>query len=84
MRGLALPPSEANVRGAERVVKFLSNLREDDLVIMLISGGGSTLLYASRVLDKIKTENDDQKAGINIIRRALQAPLRQPLPCGAS
>ena len=43
----------------------------------IVPGGGSTLLYASRVLDKIKAENDDQKAGINIIRRALQAPLRQ-------
>ena len=35
------------------------------------------MLYASRALDKVKAENDDQKAGINIIRRALQAPLRQ-------
>ena len=43
----------------------------------IVPGGGSTLLYASRALDKIKAENDDQKAGINIIRRALQAPLRQ-------
>jgi chaperonin GroEL len=43
----------------------------------IVPGGGSTLLYASRALDKIKCENDDQKAGINIVRRALQAPLRQ-------
>jgi len=43
----------------------------------IVPGGGSTLLYASRALDKIKTENDDQKAGINIVRRALQSPLRQ-------
>jgi chaperonin GroEL len=43
----------------------------------IVPGGGSTLLYASRALDKIKCENDDQKAGINIIRRALQAPIRQ-------
>ena len=43
----------------------------------IVAGGGSTLLYASRALDKIKVENDDQKAGVNIIRRALQAPLRQ-------
>jgi chaperonin GroEL len=43
----------------------------------IVPGGGSTLLYASRALDKIKCDNDDQKAGVNIIRRALQAPLRQ-------
>ena len=43
----------------------------------IVAGGGSTLLYASRALDKIKVENDDEKAGINIVRRALQAPIRQ-------
>lgn len=43
----------------------------------IVPGGGSTLLYASRALDKLKVENDDQKAGVNIIRRALQAPVRQ-------
>jgi glycerate-2-kinase len=37
-------PSEANERGAKRVVEFLSGLSEKDLVIMFISGGGSTLL----------------------------------------
>jgi len=43
----------------------------------IVPGGGSTLLYASRALDKLKVDNDDQKAGVNIIRRALQAPVRQ-------
>ncbi len=43
----------------------------------IVPGGGSTLLYASRVLDKLKVDNDDQKAGINIVRRALQSPIRQ-------
>jgi chaperonin GroEL len=43
----------------------------------IVPGGGATLLYASRALDKLKSGNDDEKAGINIVRRALQAPLRQ-------
>jgi len=43
----------------------------------IVPGGGSTLLYSSRSLDKIKAANDDEKAGISIVRRALQAPLRQ-------
>jgi chaperonin GroEL len=43
----------------------------------IVPGGGVTLLYASRVLDKVKAANDDERAGINIIKRALQAPLRQ-------
>jgi len=43
----------------------------------IVPGGGATLLYASRALDKLKAANDDEKAGINIVRRALQSPLRQ-------
>ena len=45
----------------------------------IVPGGGATLLYAAKSLDKLiaSTTNDDQKAGINIVRRALQAPLRQ-------
>ncbi|MGD0328757.1 MAG: DUF4147 domain-containing protein [Minisyncoccia bacterium] len=37
-------PSEENEHTTERVMTFLSDLRGDDLVVMLISGGGSTLL----------------------------------------
>jgi chaperonin GroEL len=43
----------------------------------VVPGGGSALLYASRVLDGVKYENDEQRIGIEIIRRALQAPVRQ-------
>jgi chaperonin GroEL len=43
----------------------------------IVAGGGVTLLYASRALDNVKASNDDERAGINIIRRALQAPIRQ-------
>ena len=35
------------------------------------------LLHAIQVLDELKPANDDQKVGIDIIRRALQAPVRQ-------
>lgn len=37
-------PSEVNVQATKRIMEFLSDLHENDLVIMLISGGGSTLL----------------------------------------
>ena len=43
----------------------------------IIAGGGTALLYASRALEGLKAENDDQQVGIEIIRRALQAPVRQ-------
>ena len=43
----------------------------------VVAGGGSALLFATRSLDKIKGDNDDQDRGIDIIRRALQTPVRQ-------
>ncbi|MCC7275417.1 MAG: chaperonin GroEL [Alphaproteobacteria bacterium] len=43
----------------------------------IVAGGGVTLLYAGRVIDRLKPENGDQKVGTDIIRRALQAPVRQ-------
>jgi len=43
----------------------------------IVAGGGVTLLYASRVIDTLKPENTDQRVGIDIVRRALQAPVRQ-------
>src|SRR5690606_24283344 len=43
----------------------------------IIAGGGVALLYATRALEKLKPANDDQRVGIDIVRRALQAPIRQ-------
>jgi chaperonin GroEL len=43
----------------------------------IVAGGGVALLYATRALDKLKVDHDDQKVGIDIVRRALQAPIRQ-------
>ncbi|PZP57402.1 MAG: chaperonin GroEL [Micavibrio aeruginosavorus] len=43
----------------------------------IVPGGGTALLYAARSLEGLKGDNADQQAGIDIIRRALQAPIRQ-------
>ena len=40
-------------------------------------GGGTALVQAAKKLDKVKTENPDQEAGVKIVARALEAPLRQ-------
>ncbi|MGI9350087.1 MAG: chaperonin GroEL [Rhizobiaceae bacterium] len=42
----------------------------------IVPGGGVALLKASKTISA-KSENSDQEAGINIVRRALQAPIRQ-------
>ncbi|OBX73778.1 chaperonin GroL [Moraxella atlantae] len=43
----------------------------------VVAGGGVALVRALSALDDIKGDNDDQVAGINILRRAMEAPLRQ-------
>ena len=43
----------------------------------ILPGGGTALLYASAALDGLKGENEDEDAGIAIVRRAVQAPVRQ-------
>jgi len=43
----------------------------------ILPGGGMGLLYAIRALDGLKGANNDQQVGIEIVRKALQAPTRQ-------
>ncbi|KJV56024.1 TCP-1/cpn60 chaperonin family protein [Orientia chuto str. Dubai] len=43
----------------------------------IVPGGGVALFYASRVLDSIECDNEDQRVGINIVKKVLEAPLRQ-------
>ena len=43
----------------------------------IVPGGGTALLYATKALDGLKGANDDQTRGIDIVRKALQSPLRQ-------
>ena len=43
----------------------------------IIVGGGVALLQAGKALEKLKGGNPDQEAGIAIVRRAIEAPLRQ-------
>ena len=43
----------------------------------VVPGGGVALVRALAALSELKGDNDDQNAGINILRRAMEAPLRQ-------
>ena len=42
----------------------------------VVAGGGLSLLQAAKALDKVKTSNADQKSGVDIVRRALETPVR--------
>ena len=43
----------------------------------IVPGGGTALIYAIKCLDKVEFANDDQRVGIDIIRKAIEAPVRQ-------
>ena len=43
----------------------------------ILPGGGVALLRAVKALDSLKAQNDDQRVGIDIVRRAIEAPVRQ-------
>ncbi len=43
----------------------------------IVPGGGTALLRASKVLDTLKGSNAEQQAGISIVKRAIEEPLRQ-------
>jgi chaperonin GroEL len=43
----------------------------------IVAGGGSALLFAAKALDGVNAENRDQKVGVEIVRKAVQAPVRQ-------
>ena len=43
----------------------------------IVPGGGVALLYSGRSLNKLEGDNDDQSVGIGIVRKAINAPVRQ-------
>jgi chaperonin GroEL len=43
----------------------------------IVPGGEISLINAATALDKMKMDDDDEQVGINIVRRALEAPLRR-------
>ena len=43
----------------------------------IVPGGGTALIRVSKVLNGIKPADDDELAGVNIIRRSIEEPLRQ-------
>ena len=43
----------------------------------IVPGGGVALLYATKAIEGLKGENDDQTRGVDIVRKALYSPLRQ-------
>jgi chaperonin GroEL len=69
--------TEIEVRERKDRVEDAMNATRAAVEEGILPGGGVPLLYAAKVLDKLQPENDDQRVGIDIVRRALRTPLRQ-------
>jgi len=77
--------AQINVGAATEVEMKERKLRVEDAMFAtraavlegILPGGGVALIRASKALDKVKTSNEDEKTGVDIIRRAVEAPIRQ-------
>ncbi len=69
--------TETEMKAKKAKVEDASNATRAGVEEGMIAGGGVALLRASAILEKFKGEDEDETTGGQIVRRALQAPIRQ-------
>ena len=69
--------TEVEVKERKDRVEDALNSTRDAVQEGVVPGGGVALIAATKTLENLEGENSDQNAGIKIVRRALEAPLRQ-------
>ena len=69
--------TETEMKAKKAKVEDASNATRAGVEEGMIAGGGAALLRAAEALDKFKGDNEDETTGGQIVRRALQSPLRQ-------
>ena len=69
--------SEVEVKEKKDRVEDAMNATRAAVEEGVVPGGGVALLYAKKILDNIKLPNPDQQVGINIIKKAIERPIRQ-------
>jgi chaperonin GroEL len=70
-------PTETEMKEKKDRVEDALNATRAAVEEGVVVGGGAALVHSVRVLDGLKSENEEQAAGIKIIRRSLEEPLRQ-------
>ena len=68
--------TETEMKAKKSKIEDAKNATKAGVQEGLLPGGGVALIRASKVLDKVKTNHEDEKTGVNIVRRAIYAPLR--------
>ena len=69
--------SEVEVKEKKDRVEDAMNATRAAVEEGVVPGGGVALLYAKKILDSIKSANSDQQVGINIVKKAIERPVRQ-------
>jgi chaperonin GroEL len=69
--------TETEMKAKKAKVEDASNATRAGVAEGMIAGGGAALLRASEALEKFKGDDEDETTGAQIVRRALQAPIRQ-------
>ena len=68
--------TETEMKAKKSKVEDARNATKAGVQEGLLPGGGTAIIRAAKALDKINTDNEDEKTGINIVRKAIYAPLR--------
>ena len=68
--------TEIEMKNLQERVKDAKEATKAAIEKGIIPGGGVTFIQASKVLDSIKTDNDDEKTGVELIQKVLYEPLR--------
>ncbi len=68
--------TETEMKAKKSKIEDARNATKAGVQEGLLPGGGTALIRASKVLDKVKPLNEDEETGINIVRKAVYSPLR--------
>ena len=70
-------PTETEMKEKKDRVEDALNATRAAVEEGIVVGGGAALIHATKALDSVKAEGEEQAFGVKIIRRALEEPLRQ-------
>ena len=68
--------TETEMKAKKSKIEDARNATKAGVEEGIVPGGGVALIRAAKALDRVKPDNEDEKTGINIVRKAIYAPLR--------
>ena len=68
--------TETEMKAKKSKIEDAKNATKAGVEEGIVPGGGVALIRAVKALDRVKPDNEDEKTGINIVRKAIYAPLR--------